>query len=80
MSDFGRKRNSEVEEAFEKNKRLEIEYVSTAAQAGEDFRKIRQIDIISINKPYIEAYCHLRQDKRNFRIDRILKVKILEVL
>lgn len=65
-----------VKEAFAKKKRLEIEYVSRTAQDGENFRKVRKIDILSISGPYIEAFCHLRGEKRNFRIDRILKIQI----
>lgn len=67
-----------IKEAFKQKKRLQIEYVSRSTRAGEDFRKTRKIDILSIEQPYIEAFCHLRGEKRNFRIDRILKVELLE--
>jgi len=67
-----------IEEAFQKRKRLAIEYVSSENSDGLGFRKTRLIDIYSI-KPdgTIEAYCHLRRDLRNFRINRIMKAEIL---
>lgn len=67
-----------VEKAFLQKRQLQIEYISLTVQGNEDFRKTRKIEILSIDKPYIEAFCHLRKEKRNFRIDRILKAKILE--
>lgn len=55
------------------NKQLvEIDYVSTKAEDGEDARKKRNIEIYSIKGDTIEAFCHTRQDRRHFRLHRIL--------
>ncbi len=65
-----------IEEALRDRKRLTIEYVSSEDPAGEGFRKERQIDVYRIkSEDEIEAYCHLRQSLRIFRIRRILKAE-----
>lgn len=64
-----------LREAFDKRLRVEIEYLSqNAAQTG-GIKGSRRIDIYHISEPYFEGYCHLRQDVRQFRIDRILDIK-----
>lgn len=61
-----------------KNKEVvEIDYVSTKAEDGEDARKKRNIEIYHIKGDIIEAFCHTRQDKRNFRIYRILDANVV---
>ena len=65
-----------LRKAFNNRVRLEIEYVSSTAHYGEDFRKKRKVDIYSFEEPYFEAYCHLRDEVRTFRIDRVLDVKV----
>jgi DEAD/DEAH box helicase domain-containing protein len=66
-----------VEEAFTKRRRLEIEYVSSENGDGTGFKKMRRIDIYAI-KPNgtIEAYCHLRKEVRDFRIERIRHARL----
>lgn len=64
-----------IEDAFQKRKRLAIEYVSSENSDGLGFKKARLIDIYSIKKDAIEAFCHLRGDLRLFRISRILKAE-----
>lgn len=67
-----------LERAYKERKSAEIDYVTHSP----DFRKsdsaknIRLIDIYSINQNFIEAYCHLRQATRIFKINRILKAKV----
>lgn len=65
-----------LEEAFNNRKRLAIEYVSSADNDGLGFKKERLIDIYKIKGAEIEAYCHLRQGLRNFRVSRILKAEL----
>lgn len=36
------------------------------------------LDVYRASNPYLWGYCHLRQDIRNFRVDRIQKLKVLE--
>lgn len=61
-----------LEEASKKNLVVEIDYVSSSAENGEEARKRRAIEVRAIHGGNIEAYCHLRQDVRNFRLSRIL--------
>lgn len=64
--------------AFKNKQVVEIDYVSMKAEDGEEARKKRNIEIYAINKDTVEAYCHIRQDKRYFKIYRILDAKTVE--
>lgn len=64
--------------AYINKQRVEIEYISSTAQAGESFRKKREVDIYTLAQPYFEAYCHLREALRSFRIDRVISVRVLD--
>ncbi len=63
-----------LESAFKNRKRVSIDYISSEDSDGRGFKKTRTIDIYAI-KPSgeIEAYCHLRDGVRIFRIARILR-------
>jgi len=68
--------SSILQEAFKNRERIEIEYISSTARSGEDFRKRRKVDIYSFGDFYFEAFCHLRNELRTFRVDRVLNVKM----
>ncbi len=65
-----------LSEALANGRSLEIRYVSATLEASE-----RRVDPIAIipNRDYLylRAYCHLRQDERTFRLDRITKMRIV---
>ena len=63
-----------LKEALDKGDDLEIRY-----QAAGGSVSVRRITPLSIG-PFrgtamIEAFCHLRNDKRNFRLDRIMEIR-----
>jgi len=66
-----------LSEALSHSLSLEIHYV-TPAQAV----SIRRVDPIAVvpnrNALYLRAYCHLRQDERTFRLDRITEMRIVK--
>lgn len=62
-----------IEDALRERRRLSIEYISSENSDGLGFAKTRMIDVYKIKKDEIEAFCHLRQGLRNFRMKRILK-------
>lgn len=66
-----------LEEGLASHRRLAIDYVSSESSDGLGYKKSRLIDVYTI-KPNgeIEAYCHLRKDVRNFRINRILHAEL----
>lgn len=66
-----------VKEAVSGRCFVEIDYVSSTAHEGEDFRKKRVIEIRELNNNSIRAYCFLREAERVFRIPRILDAKIV---
>jgi DNA polymerase-3 subunit epsilon len=65
-----------LHEALTNGLSLEIRYMS----AGMDL-SVRQVDPLAIvpNRDYLylRAYCHLRQDERTFRLDRIVEMRIV---
>lgn len=64
-----------LHDAFTKRRRVAIEYISSENTDGLGFKKLRLVDIYKIKKDEIEAYCHLRQGLRMFRMSRIRAVE-----
>jgi DEAD/DEAH box helicase domain-containing protein len=68
-----------VHKAFVERRRLAIEYLSSEDSDGKGFKKRRLIDVYGFKpRGEIEAYCHLRQGMRVFRLDRILKAELTQ--
>src|SRR3989338_7156298 len=68
-----------LREAFEKRKTAEIDYITgNASNDSSDHRNMRLVDIYRLNNDFLEGYCHLRQAKRIFKINRILRAKITD--
>ena len=65
-----------IEEALAGRKRLKISYVSSQDSDGLGFKKERLIDVYNIKNTEIEAYCHLRQAVRIFRMGRIADAEL----
>jgi len=63
-----------LKKAFNEKKQVKIRYYSL----HNDENTTRVVDIYKIYKGVITAFCHLREDERNFVIDRINAVAILD--
>jgi len=64
-----------IEEALQSKKRLFIRYVDRKGDVSE--RWITPKQILALNDYlYMVAHCHLRDDERNFRLDRIEQMEI----
>lgn len=64
-----------IEEALQSKKRLFIRYVDRKGNVSE--RLITPKQILALNDYlYIVAHCHMRDDERNFRLDRIEQMEI----
>jgi len=64
-----------IEEALQSKKRLFIRYVDRKGGVSE--RWITPKQILALNDYlYMVAHCHLRDDERNFRLDRIEQIEI----
>jgi DNA polymerase III subunit epsilon len=64
-----------IEEAMQSKKRLFIRYVDRKGEASE--RWITPKQILALNDYiYMVAHCHLRDEERNFRLDRIEQMEI----
>ena len=68
---------TELGEAIYSNKRMFIRYVD--GDDGETERWITPKQVMGLKDYiYLQAYCHLREDERSFRLDRIVEVKVEE--
>jgi DNA polymerase III epsilon subunit family exonuclease len=62
-----------ITEALAAKRRLQVRYVS--AQEVETIREVEPLEIIPQGDYlYLRAFCHLRQDERTFRLDRIVEM------
>ena len=70
---------SVLADAFKNKQLVEIDYVSMKAEDGEEARKKRNIEIYSIHGDTVEAFCHTRQDRRYFKLYRILDARMVDL-
>ncbi len=54
-------------QAFADRRTVEIEYAPAGAPTGQR----RRVNIYGLTGQYLEGFCHLRQDVRSFRVDRV---------
>lgn len=64
-----------IKEAISNKHRLEIAYKDYNGKSS--LRQISQIQYLTGSGKYISAYCHLRNDKRTFKLNRIEKVRFV---
>ena len=69
------KMNALFQQAAQDKADLEIDY--TRVQGDGALKTTRRITVQSWRPPNLEAWCHLRNDKRVFRMDRIQKARII---
>ena len=66
-----------LEEAIHSQKPVQIRYLSYWGE--ETYRVIEPIEVINYGDcVYLTAFCHLRQEQRTFRLDRILEIHPIE--
>jgi len=63
-----------LHKAFNEKRKVKIRYYSPHS----DESTIRIVDVYKIYNGVIAGFCHLREDERNFVIDRINSVAILD--
>lgn len=68
--------SSTLQEALQTGKLLHLRY-----QAGNSEKTTRVVQPLEMcyerGRGYLRAFCHLRQDERNFRFDRIIEIQLL---
>lgn len=78
---------STISQAIRLNKSIQIVYFKSDGEiskrtlgdimyASEDIDKQNSTEY-NLDDNYITAYCHLRKERRTFKIERIIEVKIL---
>jgi DNA polymerase III epsilon subunit-like protein len=66
-----------LEEALKRKGKVKIKYCS--ANSKESFRVIEPLEIASLGDYlYLLAFCYLRQEKRTFRLDRVISLQMVE--
>jgi len=68
---------TELGEAIYSNKRMFIRYVDGDGKQSERWITPKQVMGLA-DYVYLQAHCHLRDAERNFRLDRIIDVKVEE--
>jgi len=68
---------TELGEAIYSNKRMFIRYVDGDGKQSERWITPKQVMGLA-DYVYLQAHCHLRDAERNFRLDRIINVKVEE--
>jgi len=64
----------EIQKAMAGDKAVTITYID--ARGDETIRKITPLRVLAGNGPtYLVAFCHMRQENRHFRLDRIVRVE-----
>lgn len=67
----------QIDEAVKAGKRLLIRYISAYNQ--ETVRVVEPLEVNAyLDNIYLVAFCHLRQEQRTFRLDRILEMRAIE--
>lgn len=67
----------EIDEIIRSGKKLLIRYLSTTGQ--ETVRVVEPLEVNAfMDNLYLIAFCHLRQEQRTFRLDRILEMRPVE--
>ena len=69
---------TELGEAIYSNKRMFIRYVDGGGEETQRWITPKQVMGLS-DYVYLKAHCHLRNGERNFRLDRIIEVKVEEL-
>lgn len=73
---------AQLRRAILDRRRIEISYETrfTAAEQRHNRRRVDPYGLIFIERAwYLIGYCHLRQDIRHFRLDRIDSLRVLEI-
>ncbi len=68
-----RRKKELIEEAIDEDKMIKMVYLSKGFRETE-----RVIDPYEVGERYVEGYCHLRNERRVFRLDRIKRVEMLK--
>ena len=66
---------TELGEAIYSKKKLFIRYIDTKGEETQRWVTPKQVMGLS-DYVYLKAHCHLRNDERNFRLDRIIEVRV----
>ena len=65
-----------LQEAFQTGQLLHLRY--QGSHAAETTRVVQPLEMCyEHGHGYLRAFCHLRQDERNFRLDRMVELRLV---
>ncbi|WP_431032509.1 helix-turn-helix transcriptional regulator [Streptomyces sp. P6-2-1] len=68
---------AEVDRAIAERRRLWLRYYSPARDELTE-REVDPIRLFAVGHTYMEAWCRLSEDRRTFRLDRVVAIRILD--
>ncbi|MFG2331962.1 helix-turn-helix transcriptional regulator [Streptomyces sp. NPDC048604] len=68
---------AEVDRAVSERRRLWVRYYSPARDELTE-REVDPIRLFAVGHTYMEAWCHLSEARRTFRLDRVAEIRILD--
>ncbi|WP_418956111.1 helix-turn-helix transcriptional regulator [Streptomyces tritici] len=68
---------AEVDRAISERRRLWVRYYSPARDELTE-REVDPIRLFAVGHTYMEAWCHLSEARRTFRLDRVAEIRILD--
>ena len=68
-----------IEEAMRARTALRIRYLGSDGQQSERVVQPRKVTLRE-QATYLVAYCHLKREERTFRLDRIVELRIENVM
>ncbi|MDX3096847.1 WYL domain-containing protein [Streptomyces sp. ME01-24h] len=68
---------ADVDRAIAERRRLWIRYYSPARDELTE-REVDPIRLFAVGHTYFEGWCHLSEDRRTFRLDRVAEIRLLD--
>ncbi|MFE6777686.1 helix-turn-helix transcriptional regulator [Streptomyces sp. NPDC057702] len=68
---------ADVDRAIAERRRLWLRYYSPARDELTE-REVDPIRLFAVGHTYVEAWCHLSEARRTFRLDRVAEIKLLD--
>jgi proteasome accessory factor C len=68
---------ADVDRAINERRRLWIRYYSPARDSVSE-REVDPIRLFAVGHTYFEGWCRLSEDRRTFRLDRVVEIRLLD--
>ncbi|MEW6040676.1 MAG: WYL domain-containing protein, partial [Elusimicrobiota bacterium] len=66
-----------IEEAIKNRRKIHIKYISSEGKLSERVVEPKEV-VFKCNALYLIGYCHLRGEERSFKLERFLRVELID--